>query len=708
MLLLVALLSLGAFDPRGAADELDQHLAALGDPRVQVRHGAERWLSANVEAAHVTRLVPLILDGDAEIRHRISRIVAQADSDLTITAALLNAGEFSAANIAAGQARLASVARQALEERINRWNRRMSARGETDSGLSQILAELAEDHGPRALRVSLEQSLEEVCALLERHGALPIGITVEAEIRERALRRPDEAVIIEGWSELISRLTLAYGVDVDLFGFERTDEGGGRRGFLRFTARPGTETGEEVLVRWFRQSTTAAHVSNRIAAARNLAASGWPDALAWLEARYRSNRDEVALEGLLYAAATGRVAPILFEGDVVRALVRRLGEDLDTGDVARLARAHRTIDALRELGCLGRRGEDLASVVLQGWEDASDRARWGRLAILEAMRCPTASGALDDVVQDPGQALALRVQALRAWSAATSADTGVAAPRELPGVETLIAGVETAARAVELARLLASAGFRPPAAWTGPEDLPADWGFEARVAFFGWVASLPESSLIAADRAAGAGRLGLDLLARAPGEDTQARGEAVAEVFSIWVERGDRLRLARAWQAVRAEAPDDMRRLEVDRVALLARLIPAEQGMAVYQALRIRPLPAGSDLAVLAVAAGWGAATEAEFARQRLTVLLQEALSENRSPAEAADLILAIETAMGELQRMGMDPVALEWRRPTIRGLIRRYGQAELARGLRSDWPPYPVRRPVDPAREDRRLMESL
>ena len=56
-------------------------------------------------------------------------------------------------------------------------------------------------------------------------------------------------------------------------------------------------------------------------------------------------------------------------------------------------------------------------------------------------------------------------------------------------------------------------------------------------------------------------------------------------------------------------------------------------------------------------------------------------------------------------QRLGTDSVA--WR-PTIRGLIRRHGKAELLQGLRSDWPPYPMRRTVDPALGDRRLVETL
>lgn len=688
MFLFAALLALVL----GAPDEVDRRLAELGDPSVHVRHRAERWLTAHVDESHVDRFAPLIRSGDAEIRRRIGRIVAQADADLTMTARLMGAGDDL----------VASVGEQALKERINRWSPLMANRGETDLGLGDILSQLAGDYGPRALRVELDEPLGEVCALLERRGDLLLGITVEVEIRDRARRRPDEAVVVAGWDGLFTRVASAYGVGLDLFGFERTDDNTGVRGFLRFTPRnvagrgPGRDTGEDVLVRWFRQSTNDAQPARRLAAARNLAASGWPDALAWMETRYRVRGDEVALEALLFAASGGRVSPLLFEEEVLGELLRAAGANSASSDPARRAHAHRVVDALGRLGCLGKRGQDLAPVILAGWEDALPHDRWVRLAILEAMGCPSAAGSASAVVRDPEAAPGLRVQALRTWVAATVSlpGTGLVSASP-PGAEALVGSVTNTAEAAELAELLAQSGLEPPASWEKPTALPAGWGFEPRLVAFGWLAQGP-----APERAGG---LALDVLARAPG-DARARGEAVAAVLRGWAERGDKARLVQVGQAARRAAGEGAIRLQVDRLALLADLIPPDDGMEVFKALRDRPLEGGTDLAVLAIAAGWGDTPEGDFARQRLTVLLQEALSRGRTPAEAADLTAAFETALGELQRRGMDAVALEWRRPTIQALIRRYRKTELARELRGDWPPYPVRKPVDPARKDRRL----
>ena len=154
----------------GPADELERRLGELSAPRGEVRHDAERWLAANVTERDGGTLAAAALSGDAEVRRRIGRILGASRGGLGMASVFL----------AQADPVLSSVGERAIRTRLARWNPRAGERGLSGSHLRESLDRTAQRSWPETIRLRVDGTLEEACALLTRRGRLPLGIAVEA------------------------------------------------------------------------------------------------------------------------------------------------------------------------------------------------------------------------------------------------------------------------------------------------------------------------------------------------------------------------------------------------------------------------------------------------------------------------------------------------------------------------------------------------
>ena len=204
-------------------DELGDRLRELSSPEVRVRHRAERWLGMHVGAADYTVLAREAQQGDAEVRLRIGRVVGAADPDLSLVALFLSEND----------PQLVEVGERAVRERVARWNPAFTGVATTDAILRDALQRRAERSWPATLRLSIDGTLADACALLERRADLPVGLAVEPALRERerVARFGDE--LIAPWDELVPELAEAFGVRLDGHGLDPLHEDRGRPAFLR-------------------------------------------------------------------------------------------------------------------------------------------------------------------------------------------------------------------------------------------------------------------------------------------------------------------------------------------------------------------------------------------------------------------------------------------------------------------------------------------
>src|SRR5437867_5552752 len=125
----------------------------------------------------------------------------------------------------------------------------------------------------------------------------------------------------------------------------------------------------------------------------------------------RSRADRAALEGLLLAAARGRVAPALLSPAVLEPL---LTEAEQAGPSSA-----RILCALARSGCSDAQGGALAGRLLAGFERATPRSRWIRLFLLARNGCAASEVVplARALLADPSIDAALRLQALHALAA---------------------------------------------------------------------------------------------------------------------------------------------------------------------------------------------------------------------------------------------------------------------------------------------------
>lgn len=594
-----------------AADDVAERLRALEHVDAAQRREAQRWLSVHLNARDYPAVAGAAGAGGAETSLRLAQALGGEDRHLGL-AALLAADE---------EPRVARLGEAALREQLLRW----SSSAFDVPQRRRTLPDGWVDDWPR--RLSLDPELGGLAAVVERldrlgRGPAPLVLDPRLDPDVRTFV-PDRAVAgerLEGsWSLVLLALARAHQLSFEVHGHRDEGDEGSRaaRPWVRVCLR-GTEgglTGGDLLIEWARGSLRAHDPVGNRAACRALAAVGWPAALAWLGARWEVRGDEAALEGLLLAAAQGRVARELLDPAAVRALLARADADPE-GLGERVARA------LAGLGALARDGSPLAPVLLEGWEERGAASRWVRLVALEGMAAPSpeATRRCDELL-DSDAPTWLRRQALR-----TRARVGLGGAPLLRAPAALLEDLADDRAAELLARDLVAVGASPARGWSG-----------------------------AAGSTTGSAHLALGLWALGLGEVEPARGalgrrlgtEGPAELAARlrrWGALGAGTELGRL---AAAPAPGGVPSGDWRQLLLLAGAVPAEGLAATVDALLARaPQDPAALLELGAVAAVDGSA--GTRARQALIRAL-----EGGTPVE--DLLPALEVAVQGLRRARLD-----------------------------------------------------
>jgi hypothetical protein len=645
----------------GVPDELDRRLAELASPRADVRAGAEHWLAAHLERAHYAPLAEAARAGDAEVRGRIRAILSADERHLALALALC----------AEREEELERLGREAVRASIARADPALAEPGVRAPRLASALSQLASDSPPRAFRVDPSLPLDVLADHFELTGELPIGLAVDGPVATRTARRSD-APLAGPWDDLLLRIAAGLGLSLEGHGLASARIGAPKSAFLVFTARAEARTGVDWVEEWLEEVAAGTDPARGARAARNLAASGFAPALTLLDGLARGTTGAVAREGLIRAAARGRVAPALLAPGVLEELLAR----------AEQADGAPTLRALARIGCTDAEGRALSTRLMAGFATATPGGRWVRLSVLGANRCsdPAAEEAAAALLAAPGTPPELRLGALLTLAALGSARPPD--PRWNEGLSALAALPLDEPELERLGRALALLGLAPP--FPRPEELPAAWGDAERLRLLDLWSWNAESGIVAAHVAA---------WFSAPG-DAAARGELLADRLAAWIVRGRTTLVAAALEGARASAPGRAR--EIDRVRLLLGLVPAA---------RVPELFAGGadrgDLAVLGRLAGYPEAHAGErAARSELVRLFEAALAEERASASGPAVVRAAERAVRGLFAAGRDQEGAELSLD-LRRALRARPRSELARRLDAAlWPPGPAAPPRDLARE--------
>lgn len=520
--------------------DLTAALAELASASGEVRSAAERWIGAHVERDDYPALARAAESGGSEVRERLARALGGDARHFGLAVLFL----------AERDAALRAVGAGALERQTARWCPGLDGRPLLGLALVQELEQVASRLPSHLFTLAPERSAEAALEELAATGALPLGWAIEDE---RALWREPEGSGSPGgaeagapgapfrgdWPELLARLAEASGTALQGHGLAReAGELPGGRGFV-LLARPlgvAAPNGITWCARWCLR-LAGPPSRDRTRAACNLARVRWPAALAWLERRWLDEGDADALEGLLCAAAEGRVAPALWAPATIARVVAEAEARVAAREPEARAEGARRMRALAALGRLAPDGTDLAARLSAELAGASPRGRWVRLTALAAWGAE---------LPDPA---AVRASALVAGSPRPLAEAGLAAWTAYPlgpgepgepggGGSTAWGGaappaLDPAALAVWLGGLadedaarrwtvlLARSGARPPEPWRAPAGPPGRWSPWGGLALALW-------HLQAGEADAAAGRLAAVLGAAGGPEGAAGLEEAAA------------------------------------------------------------------------------------------------------------------------------------------------------------------------------------
>lgn len=613
----------------GAQAQLEEYLTDLAAPRAESREAAERWLSLNLEPGSYARLVAALPEGE-EARRRLASALAAEDRHVLLAASLYTSLEPEAREI--GEDALTFMLLDwtpgifdppmARRTGPHQWEERGAERMSLDptSGAPRDVFErfvaLARGPSPLVLDPVLDMKLDP-----ERWRPGP------AELRS--------SQAIEGtFTSMLSSVVRRFGVSFEVHGVREGDDA---RGFVRLCPR-GTEggrSGGEWILEWLRITARGHDPTESASAARALAATGWPAAVRWLEHHWVDGGSSAAFEGLVLAAASGRVAPVLRSNPGVRALISRAAGPHPT----RVARA------------LGNVGGDLSHYEA-GWGGRSLREKWVLLTAIElrgrvhlgedgariaALCDPILAATGETVLVDAAKLAALRA---RRWAPVDPAPL-VHAPERL-GFDVVREWIAIGA--------VPSGGFA-----SLPAELGALWSLGAG----DLNAALPHLASWSADAGLGPVALGV--------EDLVRRG---AELSAL----------------NRMAAPESMGHEPWKRLLRLA-------GIADFEGATAESLTAGTNAEEWLELGALAAAPEPIGGRARQlfegTVTLGE--------GEAADLKPALQLALTRLERQGNERVAEEFAgrmrrtagraRHPIAGFLYSWGarEASSARSLEAE-----------------------
>jgi hypothetical protein len=663
---MIAAAVLLSFLPAGAPDEFTEQLARLGAPRAAERTAAERWLEAHLVMERYPELAEAALAGDAEVRGRLVHVLSSDARHLPL--ALLLSGEKDSG--------LNALGREAVRAAVVHTDPRLAEPAVRD-GLDYQLRRAASASPPRYLRLDPHLPLARMVEELELVGELPLGLTLDPRLATRTIRREVE-IPAAAWNDLFLQVARAIGVGIEIHGLARRS-GNELGSFLYLTAETGTaRTGVDLISEWLLVLAVDRDESARARAACNLASSGFAPGLEWMDQLVRSRGDRAALEGLLLAAARGRVAPALLEPAVLEPL-------LAEAEKAAGPRSARILCALARAGCFDARGGELVPRLLAGFETATPRARWLRLLLLEEDGCagagvePLARGLL----ADPGTAPVLRLRAL--FALANQGSGGSFEPVRIEGLPEIFRVGLDELEVERLGRVLRLFSQAPP--FADPARIPADWSAPARLA-------LVQAWLWRGE----AGPLGAHLAAwmQSPPADARARGESLADELRPWRARGAEKLLGEALKRAEDLAPAQAASLV--RVRLLLGLVPAQEVPGALSRARCELDGEHADLALLATLAAYPT-TFADDARRTLLSRLTVALTENHRLEEYTALLNALESAAVGMYSAGLDEdgdgfsgKVLEQCRRSKADLGRRWPE-------RRPWPPAPFAETLDVSR---------
>jgi hypothetical protein len=428
----------------------------------------------------------------------------------------------------------------------------------------------------------------------------------------------------------------------------------------------GEATTSTHVIDWCRGLTRAHDEAWNTACAVALASLDWPAATLLLEERWRVDGQEAALQGLLCAAARGRVSPVLSHPDTLRTLLARPLDGPAGGPAAEaLARG------LAQISPFAANGDALAPILVEGWEGASLRSRWVRLVALEGMgvRHPGAARCAREVFVDPAAGAHLRRQAARAL--ARTRDVKEQVVLSARGLSDLFGASQAVAT---LPADLSAAGALPPATDLRVWDLlPVNQ--DTRLAFVEWCLGAGSAD---ADAAA-ATCLGEIL------ESPAARLGSIVEHLRQWgagTLRGPTKQVLNTVREGRSSTA------VVDEVAFRAGLLGATERRAYFDAqLALRAHDSLDPVLLRRIAC---AAADPGLGAGARDVLLA-ALADG-APVEA--LLPAIELANEVLLRARLDEERTEFL-ARLRREASRGRHPILERFFARDWPPRAVLRPL-------------
>jgi len=419
MLPLVLVLALapafGAEVPATSAgrEDVGSWLERLGSARAEERERAQRWLGMHLESADYPAFATHARGADAETARRLALVLASEDRHLELAVLLLGEGE----------RELAAIGRAAFDDLVRHWCPGASDELARRQTVIRALVQRAETHYREPTRY------EELGTVVEGYDRL-LDLGVPLVLSPRVAER--EQVVAGGEGDALSLLeNLCSGHELAYGGVgEWSGEEPGHSAWILIAPKSGVESlrGTDQLARWCKEVDAGGPLA--APSARALAATAWPAALAWLDRRWSERGDENALEGLLTAAARGRVGRSLQRAAGRAALLARADRALDVEEL----RLERLEDAGRRSSPSRRRAERVGRALVaagpvtlggggrgfdpfEGWGELDDAQRWLRLHVVEGQ------GAGSDQERDFVRSLveavdagppALRFQALRA------------------------------------------------------------------------------------------------------------------------------------------------------------------------------------------------------------------------------------------------------------------------------------------------------
>ena len=661
---------LAALDTRSA-------LAQLSAPRAEERLAAERWLATHLDPVDFPLLAEAAGKAELEVQRRLERALGGDDRHFALAAQL--AREYEPGPRELGE--------RALEKMAARW---WGAERALDpvpwrSVLEALFGRSPQTWSLMPAAAPLEEVLDRIARLAAvevvlDEGSDPPAIVLDPLLYEEPWEPPPEPErrareVAGDLAELLSGAAGAQGASFIGFGLD------GPHPWI-LVLEPGDAGrlgGIELCVRWARETLEYPDAPRGRGAARALAATGWPAALAWLEERWLEARDRNAHSALLLAAGRGRVAPgLATEGGVDR-LLEAADDALRSGAREDTAAANEILRALAAIGPLGADGSDLSARVVRGWEPASAKERRLRLLVLQGMaRAPEAfRRELERALAGPaaGGDPDLRVEIVRTL-AATLASAPVdgersPAPLAIARPMQLLEAAHRLGRAGELVRDLARLGARPP------EDAAAaaDGNSALRAFELEWWLEVGEP-----ERAA-------RLLDPFVGEAGSTASRELAQRLAERAAHGELVRIQRMLDAA-AQRLGGSERRSLERFRALAGTLSPERHEALLRELVEPEPPAREDFLVLAALA---AGPAGEAAREELLRSVSRAGERGGFDVELA---LAFERALVELWRAGQDGVAARVRTRLI-ALLRSTGPQPWWDDLnQGTWPQLPDARP--------------